>query len=210
MKKPVQYAILAIVVLLVLIGRVFYQSRNAYLEAEALEKAGKYQESIMQFDQSAHGYFPGNPFVGRSLQKLWEIGQKLEQKEPNLSLWAYDSMRGSIYAVRSVYLPHAFWLEKVNARIAELRTAEELRSVPTKNLSEVLAFHQAKLNIDQGPNLGWSLILELGFFGWIISVVGFIWKGFDSRGVMYPRPSVPWIFGIILSFGIWIIGLIKA
>lgn len=197
-------------VLCALVARIGYQSRHDYLLGVEYERAERFQEAVMQYDHSAHWYFPGNPFVEKSLSRLWAVGNALEHTNPTLSLWAYDSMRGSIYAVRSFYMPHMEWLEKVNPRIALLRAAQEVSLDNSKKYEDVLRFHQQKLSEDRSPHLGWSVVLEVSFFAWIFGVLGFIWKGFDAQGVMYFKPSIPWIGIIVGSFSLWIVSLIKA
>lgn len=210
MKKGATLVACVLVFLGVLVTRVFLESKRNYFLGEAREAQRDDLGAILAYDQSAHWYFPGNPYVQKSLAKLWNIGTRHETKNARLSLWAYDCIRGSVYATQGLFLPHADWLPRVDARIAELRAQEQSKLQPELSREELIGQHLSKLQERKGPRLIWSLILESSFFAWIACVVGWIWKGFTPEGKMNLVASVPWMFGMVVTFTIWIVSLIRA
>jgi hypothetical protein len=56
----------------------------------------------------------------------------------------------------------------------------------------------------------WSFILLAGMFGWIASTLVFIFKAFPSRGQFEARPALKWGCIVLVSFSVWIAGLLNA
>ncbi|MCB0308328.1 MAG: hypothetical protein KDD48_03070 [Bdellovibrionales bacterium] len=190
--------------------RVVYESKRNLEMGKTYEQDLAYVKAILSYDQAAHWYFPGNPYVKDALNRLYDLGCQLEEKQPDLAVWAFDSVRGSIYSTRSVFIPHRAMLEKVNAKIANLRALEDSRLNSQLSVQDARSYHLDLLKDDSTRGLGWSILVELSFFSWIASTVGLIWKGFSPSGEMKFQSSLPWVFGIILSFTLWIVGLTRA
>jgi hypothetical protein len=194
----------------VLWGRAFYESRAELRQADEERSKGDIEEEIIHLDRAAHWYAPLNPYVGRALTRLWDIGQTIEPEDPSLALLAYDSIRGSVHAIRSLYWPHRNWLPRVNERIASLRADEQVKQQPELEYAQALEIHRHALLVDERPKTVWVVILEGAFLGWIAATVGLIVRGFDAEGRMQFRKSLPWIGAIVLLFGIWVVGLLYA
>ena len=56
----------------------------------------------------------------------------------------------------------------------------------------------------------WSVIVEIGFFGWIGSTIAFIFRGLTEDNKLVKRKAFFWGILIVLFYAIWIIGLRKA
>lgn len=56
----------------------------------------------------------------------------------------------------------------------------------------------------------WSFVLLAGLWGWIISTIVFIFRSFPERGVFDSSVALKWGVCVLLSFSIWIVGLLKA
>ena len=195
---------------LFLYGRMIYESREQYQRGKEQQRQGQVEEAILSFYRSIHRYAPGNRYILRSLEELWTLGQSLEKNDPKTALFSYDAMRGGIYSIRSFYSPYKDWLPKVNERIATLRAAEQVKEQRTMTYAQAYAFHTKALQIDERPRTGWALLVQLGFWGWILSTVGWIWKGFDREGRMRIQPALPWICALTGFFALWVVGLIRA
>jgi hypothetical protein len=193
-----------------LAGKVIYESRKEWREAGIRLSSGETEEGIRHFERSIHWYLPGNPFVLRSVRELWRIGQEEEKRNPSRALLAYDGLRGSLHSIRSFYWPHREWILKADDRIAELRAREEASRRPDVPYETILRKHQALLVPVERPRVGWVILAQIGFWGWIVSVVGWIRKGFDEEGRMNVRRSLPWILSLVLLFAAWLIGLTRA
>ena len=192
--------------------RLAIESRAAWNAGVAHEAQGKVQEALLDYDRSAHAYFPLNPYVGRSLSALWSLGQRLEATDVNLALWAYDSIRGSVFGTASVYVPHREWLPKVDERIAVLRATVQAKAGNSGGLSNeaLLSFHRNRLAKSPAHLGPWSVIVTLSFLAWLGSVAGLIFWGHDADGRMHFRRALPWILLMSASFTLWIVGLTRA
>jgi len=56
----------------------------------------------------------------------------------------------------------------------------------------------------------WSVILLIGLFGWIGSTWLFIFRAFPGQGQFETRPAWIWGASVLVSFSIWIFGLLNA
>ena len=56
----------------------------------------------------------------------------------------------------------------------------------------------------------WSIVTLIGLAGWIISTMVFIFRAFPARGVFVARQARIWGGALIVSYGIWIVGMINA
>ncbi len=210
MKRLSKIGLFVTLAFLIIVGRVLYESHTEYIKGVTQERTGKVEEAIAHYDRAVHWYTPGNLYNRKAIEALWSIGQRSEEENRKLALLAYDAMRGSIHAIRSFYWPYRQWLSKVNGRIAELRAREQVKENPAIKFQTALAFHEQALMLNERPEMKWVLLVEVGFLGWMGSVLGLIWRGFDREGRMFLKPSMPWMMGIVLFFSLWVIGLVKA
>ena len=52
-----------------------------------------------------------------------------------------------------------------------------------------------------------SLMVQIGFFGWIGSTIGLIFKGFTDENELNSRKALFWGVLIVVFYAIWITGL---
>ena len=183
-------------------ARAFTGSMRTWEQGEALFQEKEYVRAITYFDRSIHWYTPFNPYVGRSAQRLWEIGARAERSgDVTLALIAYRTIRRGFYGIESVYSPGKAWIQKSDAKIGKLvnqgRTGR-------------------KVEVAQGlpppPDILWSIVVEVGLLGWLGSLVILVFRLFRSN----PARRARWASGIawgVLSVGffiLWLVGLFKA
>ena len=58
-----------------------------------------------------------------------------------------------------------------------------------------------------GPHLGWSILVEVGFLGWVGATVGLIWYVVDEDGNFARRQGLLWGSLIAVFFALWLIGM---
>jgi hypothetical protein len=193
-------ASVAVLLLFVLWGRVFYGSMQDYKTAEAFLKENQTIRAITYFDRSLHWYAPLNPYVERSAKRLWEIGERAEQeKDPRMALIAYESIRNGFYGASHVFRPGKDWIQRAESKIQALSTLRE-NGKP------------APVMKDPQPDLLWSVVVVLGLLGWIGSLLGYArWVlGKEKRsGGRMPRAAL-WIGLAVLFFALWILGMVFA
>jgi tetratricopeptide (TPR) repeat protein len=90
-------------------------------KGEAAEKGRNFPAAIAGYESAIHMYTPGSSLIEKSAQRLWNIGQVLEQQgDFPRALIAYRSLRSSFYSIAWIYTPGQEWIERCDARIAAL------------------------------------------------------------------------------------------
>ena len=56
----------------------------------------------------------------------------------------------------------------------------------------------------------WSIILEIGFFGWIGSTIAFIFQGISQDDKLIKGKALFWGIMIVLFYALWIMGMRNA
>jgi hypothetical protein len=56
----------------------------------------------------------------------------------------------------------------------------------------------------------WSVIVEIGFIGWLGCAVGFIFRAIDDQNRLNKRSAAIWGSLIVLFYALWVLGLVKA
>ena len=186
--------------ILIVWGRVYYGSYQSYQEGVVHLENRERVRAITYFDRSIHWYTPWNPWVEKSAQRLWEMGQAAEKEgDARLALIAYRTIRRGFHAARSVYQPGKDWIRRSEARIDRLVRAESGDlSIPRQETRD--------------PDVFWSIMVLVGLFGWIGSVFGFImaqWGPWRQRGD-WLRVRARWVGAFLLFIGLWFAGMVLA
>jgi hypothetical protein len=199
------------IILILIFGKIFYMQRDHYLQAESYV-ATDLKRAILEYDVAMHNYTPWSPYIRRSAERLWQIGEMLERKgKPDLAVIAYSSIRSSFYASRSLYTPGKEWIEKCDDKIASLNVDKlvgEGTIKPGESETEKKK-HLFVQKTDRAPDPLGSVLLELGFFGWVASIVFVIIKGFDEEGRVKVRTALYGMGFFICSFAIWVISALR-
>jgi len=56
----------------------------------------------------------------------------------------------------------------------------------------------------------WSVIVEVGFFGWVGSTIAFIFKAITPDNKLVKRNAIIWGALIVAFYALWIAGLVNA
>ena len=190
--------------------RAFYGSMKTYHQGETYLKNKQYIRAITFFDRSIHWYTPFNPYIQRSAEALWKIGQHAERAgDVRLALIAFRTIRSGFYGVSHFVVPGRDWIEKCESKINDLMALEKKGRGQSEGLPAVIIPKNQKKN---PPRIFWSIILEIGFLGWVGSVIGFIMFPFRNREASKSRvfPTFIWIGLTVIFFMLWIIGMMKA
>jgi len=192
--------------------RAFYGSMQAYHQGETCANEGQYMKAITFFDRSIHWYTPFNPYVRNSAERLWEIGLAAEQRgDIPVALIAFRSIRRGFHAARSVYTPGKDWIKKCDAKIKDLIEIEHNNKETTRGSAGP---HESTPG-SQGatsPDILWSIIVEVGFLGWIGSVIGLLLsahKGKQEARFLTSR-AIAWETLTLIFFILWVVGMMKA
>jgi len=192
--------------------KVFLSSRAEFRAAESARLIGDDREAILHYERAILWYLPIGGYVEPSAEALWKLATALEEKDKKLALEAFRSLRSGFYAARSFYTPGKEWIDRSDQKIASLMAQEppyseaDKRKTVEQRAEEALAI----LKRPQKPNVGWSIILEIGFWGWVSGVLLFIMIGFGAENRVIPKRGLL-LGGLILFFyTLWIVGMMNA
>lgn len=212
MNKPEKMISLAValcfVILAMVWARAFYGSKQSYLKGVSHLEKNKYIEAITFFDRSIHWHTPFNPYVRQSAERLWEIGLRAEQEgDIQLAFIAIRTISQGFYAGRGFYTPGKDWILRCDAKIASLTTKE-----PGGNRTDGGISVSSPKGKDAEPDVFWTLILEIGFLGWIGSVLVFLMRSLTEGQTPSVRSKSAIFCGImfIVFYSLWIFGMMKA
>jgi len=214
LKKYLIKGLLVILFFLVLVaGRSFYLQKSHFMDAEKYYNEANWKLAIREYDTAMHFYTPWSPYIEKSAEKLWQIGEMFEtQGRFDWANIAYSSIRSSFYSSRSLYTPGKHWINRCDDKIADLNVKMLIKE-GSLNLEEADAEkmkHLYVMKVDRAPGPFWSILVEIGFFGWLGSVVLIIFKGFSDNGKMHKKFALYGVLSFLLSFSIWIVALLKA
>jgi len=151
--------------------------------------------------------------VTNSIQALWEIGTNAEnQGDSDLALDAFQSITSSLYSTRSFYTPHQEWIAKCEDRIAAIRAKQEEVRSPNQGIPFEKRKEEALkiLRMKTAPDVFWSMMVEVGFLGWIGCVIGFILRVFIGNKGFNSKRAVFWGVLIIFFYALWIAAMLRA
>jgi hypothetical protein len=212
-KYLVKGLVIIVLFLLAVSGRMIYLQRIHFMTAEKYYSESNWKLAIREYDRAMHFYTPLSPYIEKSAEKLWQIGEMFEkQDKPDWAHIAYSSIRSSFYASRSLYTPGKSWIRKCDDKIADLNV-EMLISEGSVNPGEAGAEkkkHLYVMKVDRAPAPFWSLLAEIGFFGWLGSVLFIIFKGFSDDGKIDKRGLLYGLLSFSVTFTLWIGALLKA
>ena len=196
-------ALVAVLLLIILWGRVFYGSMEDYKTGENLLKENQTIRAITYFDRSLHWYAPFNPYSERSAERLWKIGEKAEKEgDRRMARIAFESIRNARYGTSHVFTPGEEWIDKAESRI---KTLEGENAREGDGRAELMHSKKAPR-----PEVGWSVAVVVGFLGWAASLFGFIafvFRGDRNRGNASLK-GLLW-FCLILAFAtLWLAGMV--
>lgn len=201
---------LGLLCLAMLYVKVAYNSGESFRSGEEAYASGEFKTALTQYERAIKWYTPWSPLVRRAVERLWQLGTEAEARgDAALALEAYQTLRSSLYAVQSVYIPHQAWIPKGEERIAPLLAARKNvadTSDPEKLAQDTTRFAK-QLQRHVGPHRGWSLLAEISFLSWVGATLGLIWYVVDNEGNFVPRQGFLWGSMLTLFFALWLLGM---
>jgi hypothetical protein len=121
--KPiaVNIAVIALICVALIWGETYRRQRTQFYKGEAAQAKGDYIAAIAGYDSAIHMYTPGSSMIGRSAERIWNLGEDSERAgDTERALIAYRSLRSSFYSVRGFFTPGKEWISRCDAKIAKL------------------------------------------------------------------------------------------
>lgn len=189
------------------------QQREHFTAAESFRGQSKWKLAIREYDATMHFYMPFFPYVGKSAERLWQMGEMFEKE--GMADWArlaYSSIRSSFYAARSFYTPGRDWIARCDEKIAGLDVKLLLEDGDIAPSEEALEKEKILhvMRTDRPPSVFWSAAAGVGFSGWVAAALFFAFFGFAPGEKLRARNA---LFGALLfssAFALWVIALLNA
>lgn len=200
-------------ILLAILVRVTIESKLSFDAGTVALRENDREGAVFHFRSAARWYFPGNPWVGSSLDQLVAIAVvATAEQDWKLAVHAYDSARAAILGTRSFYTPNQRRLREINASLPDVlwnaRITHEHGPKPSPGDEESLKrFFAERLQTDHAPNMFWSVVLCIGFLGWMVGTFFAVRLGFSNDGRV--DKSALFRFGglALTGFALWLGGL---
>lgn len=214
MKRKVLLVVgLVVFVLGSIFVKVYVSSMKEYRRADEAYEEGDFEAALEHYEHAVQWYTPRSPWVRKSIESLWRMGSDAEEEgSADRALSAYRAIRGSLYAVRSFYTPHREWISRCDEKIATLSAGKIAQTEAGKDrpFEEIRAESLGLLKKDHAPSVGWAILAEVGFFGWVGSAIGFIFRAYRDAGRLKGRTALRWGLAIIVFYALWALGLSRA
>src|SRR5215813_12205742 len=209
LRKAVSVLCILLFISVMLLMKTIYRAKQEFVYGEQAFTHGEYEAAITHYERTIKWYIPLSTAVQRAVERLWQLGTEAEARGNwRLALEAYQTLRSSLYAVQSFYIPYQSWIPKSEARIAPLLAKTKAGEEPNEDqLAQNTARFAMQLQRHVGPHLGWSILLEIGFLGWVGATVCLIWYVVDEAGNFVRRQGLLWGSLIAIFFALWLIGM---
>ncbi len=199
------------VCVVVLLLRVLFGSWIECRRASAEIDAARPYQAVLHYERAIRWYLPGNPYVGRAAQQLWQLGEAARDTgDTELALFAFRGLRASAYATRSFYQPLPRRIDAAEAEIAELMVADTAAAWPDQGLAPEQRHQLVLENLQRNddPSTPWVIALELGFLAWLGGGFALAWR----MGRRRKKPRTTWILvgSAVSGYLLWILGMWKA
>ena len=193
--------------------KIVTNSKNEFDLAEEHLSRNELSKSITHYARALHWFLPFSKTPSLAAEKLWAIGQKLQTQNNSVeALKTYRILRSSFYSIRTIYTPGKKWINLCNEKIAHLMAESFTNS--QKNHKITFADKKSQylilLEEDRPPFTFPSIMCELGFFGWVLSILLFIFKALSPQGHVKMRPALLFISSFFVSYSMWVWGLFNA
>ncbi|HEY1248308.1 MAG TPA: hypothetical protein VGE97_04920, partial [Nitrososphaera sp.] len=184
LRQTVMILCVFLFVAILLLLQTAHSAKQEFAYGEQAATRGEHKAAITHYERAIKWYTPLNKTVRHAVERLWQLGTEAETRgDWPLALEAYQSLRASLYAVQSFYVPYQSWIPKSEARIAPLLAKMKAGTEPQEDkLAQDTARFAMQLQRHVGPHVGWSLLVEIGFLGWVGATVGLIWYVVDEAG----------------------------
>jgi hypothetical protein len=200
-------------VLLIVLVKVFFLQYGHFAKGEQYLQDSDWKLAMREYDLAMHMYTPLSPYIEKSAERLWQIGEMFEQQgKPRWALTAYSSIRSSFFASRSFFTPGKKWIRKCNERISSLNASilqDEGIISPWEFDTERRKFLYV-LSVKQEPSVPWSLIALAGFLGWTGAIVSLIYRRKQEKGTTSKMAYFLNLAVLVVSVGAWVVGLVRA
>lgn len=177
--------------------RLFLDQWQGYNAAMKSLAASDRRSAIMYFDRVLNAHIPFSPIEAKAKNHLLKLASDFEgEKEYELSLLSYETVRTSRYLVRHLWVPDKDDIPFLNDKIASNKARLLVKDEMVKDFKEGYDQQMMIMSKDFSPLVFWSIIAVIAFAAYIGFIVLWIFK----RKKIY-------IAAFSLCFIVWIVAL---
>jgi len=202
--------ILLFIFLAILYVRGIFTQVKYYSLAQDYFSKGNYIRAIDNYGKTLNFYVVFSPYNKKSIVGLKKCAEIFSKKDKKMELYAYETLRSSLYGGSSLYMPYSDMMPEIVDKIATLR-AELLKKDKYPKTFEQAKQEQLKImNKSIHPSNFYSFVAVLFFLIFLGGGFTFAWFGFEKSGRIKLRPAAYSFVTMAVSFSLFIFGLYMA
>ncbi len=172
--------------------------------AESSVQQGDPRKAVLHYGRSMRWRTPGSPYPDASARCLWDLGAKAGARgEAPLARHALETLRSAVLSGRGLRRPGSEWIERCDAHLTTLGRGPSFKS-----------YHPASLSAlslpPEGPSATGSLLLVIGFLGWIGCAAGLALSGKRKTDGSARRSALPMKILLAIFYLLWLVGIVVA
>lgn len=217
MKHPPVRPGVAVAVVFVTLGalllwRVASESSAELAAAHAYRQEDQLAPAVEHYRRAIRWSLPLSPNTVEAVSALESIAAQLEADgEVAGALLAWRSLAGGLAATRFLYSGSNPSRENASDQIARLMAMNRSAAIDANLSTEQLAAdHRRLLSDEVSPDPWWGTLLLLGMAVWVGALVLLAWRGFDSAGRFRWAAARGPIWGALVGFVSFALGLLFA
>jgi len=206
-------AIVATIVLAMLVlGRVAFESQADLVAANAYRDDDRIPLAIEHYRRAIRWWFPFSPFASDAVSALKSIASRSEADGDIAgALSAWRSLAGGLAATRFLYSGSSPELEHAHDEIARLVAMDRSAAIDANlSIEQLEAAHRRLLGVRVSPDPWWGTLLLLGMVVWVGALALMAWRGFDASGRLRWRSARGPLWGAVIGFASFVLGLLFA
>jgi len=192
--------------------RVASESSTELAAAQAYRDAERPLLAVEHYRRAIRWSLPLSPHTAEAVSALQSIAAQLEEDgDVAGALLAWRSLSGGLAATRFLYAGSNPVRENANDQIARLVALDRSAAIDANLNSEQLrADHRRLLSEEVSPDPWWGTLLLLGMAMWAGALVLLATRGFDSSGRFHWASARGPIWGALIGFVSFTLGLLFA
>ena len=192
--------------------RVASESSTELAAAQAYRDDERPLLAVERYRRAIRWSLPLSPHTAEAVSALQSIGAQLEEDgDVAGALLAWRSLSGGLAATRFLYAGSNPVRENANDQIARLVALDRSAAIDANLDAEQLrADHRRLLSEEVSPDPWWGTLLLLGMAMWVGALVLLATRGFDSSGRFHWASARAPIWGALIGFVSFTLGLLFA
>jgi hypothetical protein len=212
-ERPGIIAAIAIVGLVALVlGRVASESRTELAAANTHRDNDRIALAVEHYRRAIRWSLPLSPQTVEAVSALESIAAQLEADgDVAGALLAWRSLSGGLAATRHLYSRPNPVRENASNQIARLVATDRSAAIDANlSVQQLTADHRRLLAEQVSPDPWWGTLLLLGMAVWVGALVLVAWRGFDSDGRFRWASARGPLWGALVGFISFTLGLLFA